>query len=214
MNEGEYQLKDPEELKKRIAMLDQPHMTPLSIYLQKMKTELGSGYDTPMFDPCDGGINAKALFLLEAPGPKAVGSGFISRNNPDPSAKNFNKLLLESGFNRREILLWNIVPWYVGSGKKIRPVRMSDIDQATPFLKELLSILSKLRVIILVGIKAQSARSRISNITELPIVNSYHPSNLSLNSDPNRYSDILKSLYEAQNITNACSPNSLVAGSS
>ena len=91
---------------------------------------------------------------------------------------------------------------------------MSDIDQAIPFLKRLLSILSKVQVIVLVGRKSQSARSRISNITKLPIVNSYHPSNLSLNSDPNRYSDILKSLHEVQNITNACSPNSLVASPS
>ena len=86
-------------------MLCLPHILPLVNYLDLMKEELGNGFDTPMFDPCDGGVNDKALFLLEAPGPKAVGSGFISRNNPDPSAKNINKLLIETGFKREETLL-------------------------------------------------------------------------------------------------------------
>ena len=37
----------------------------------------------PHFDPLDGGSNAQVLFLMEAPGPKASASGFVSRNNPD-----------------------------------------------------------------------------------------------------------------------------------
>ena len=199
--EGDYQLRDEKIQEQRREMLNLPHMLPLVNYLDLIKKELGNKYDTPMFDPCDGGINAKALFLLEAPGPKAVKSGFISRNNPDPSAKNMNKLLFESEFKREEMVLWNIVPWYVGTGQRIRPVKISDIEQALPFLKRLLALLKGLRVIVLVGKKAQRAGSRISKITEIQTVYSYHPSNQSLNRNPNRYSDILKKFQEARNIT-------------
>jgi uracil-DNA glycosylase len=103
-------------------------------------------------------------------------------------------------FEKRRLVFWkwNIVPWYVGTTDKIRPVRMSDIEQAIPFLERLLGLLEELRVIVLVGRKAQSATSRISRITHLPIIHSYHPSNLSLHSDPNRYSDILQKLQEAR----------------
>ena len=201
MVDGAYQLKNSRDLAERIEMLRLPHILPLVSYLNSMKNERWNGFEIPMFDPCDGGINAKALFLLEAPGPKAVKSGFISRNNPDPSAKNMNKLLLESGFKREEMLLWNIVPWYVGTSQRIRTVKISDIEQALPFLKRLLALLKELKVIILVGKKAQRAGSRISKITEVPTVCSYHPSNQSLNRDPDRYSDILKKFQEARNIT-------------
>lgn len=204
--EGEYQLRDKETQEQRRQMLNLPHMLPLVNYLDLIKKELGNEFDTPMFDPCDGGVNSKVLFLLEAPGPKAVGSCFISRNNPDPTAKNMNKLLYESGLKREETILWNIVPWYVGTGKKIRPVKMSDIKQVLPFLKQLIALLLNLRVIVLVGKRAQSAKNHLAKLTELPIICSYHPSNLSLNSDANRYSYILEKFQDAKNILKKIAP--------
>ncbi len=198
MLEDDYQLKNATALAERRSMLTLPHILPLVEYLEALKNELGSDFDTPMFDPCDGGVEAKALFLLEAPGPKAVGSDFISRNNPDPTARNINGLLDKSGFKRQETILWNIVPWYVGTPNKIRPVKMSDIEKALPYLEKLLALLKDLQVIILVGKKAQKAHSHLSKLTDLPIIDSYHPSNLSLNSDPNRYSEILEKFKEAR----------------
>lgn len=64
----------------------------------------------PAFDPADGGSAAKVLFLLEPPGPGAVRSGLISRNNKDETAANFNGLLAEAGIAPAETLLWNVVP--------------------------------------------------------------------------------------------------------
>ncbi|WP_132049372.1 hypothetical protein [Curtobacterium sp. PhB136] len=46
----------------------------------------------PHFDPAEAGVKARALLLLDAPGRKTVlewgGSGFISLDNEDPTAKN------------------------------------------------------------------------------------------------------------------------------
>jgi len=79
----------PAACKERAGMLSLPHMLPLRDFVESLRNEMGPEYEIPHFDPLDGGINAQVLFLLEAPGSKAVASGFVSRHNPDETAKNF-----------------------------------------------------------------------------------------------------------------------------
>ncbi len=74
-------------------MLDCSHLASLARYAAALRA-MGRG-EVPDFDPQDGGIAARALFLFEKPGPmtipalvgKRTGSGFISRNNDDPTAE-------------------------------------------------------------------------------------------------------------------------------
>src|ERR1700683_3159077 len=75
----------------RLALLRGDKMCRLTEFVEQLRTER-EGDRVPNFDPLDGGIRAKCLFLLEAPGPKAVASGFVSRNNPDETAKNWFEL--------------------------------------------------------------------------------------------------------------------------
>jgi uracil-DNA glycosylase len=177
-----------------------PSIEPLVAHAASLRQELGAGYQIPDFDPNNGGIDARALFLLEAPGPKAVVTGRISQDNPDPSARNMMRLLGEAGFDRREVVLWNVVPWYVGDGRKIRPVRPSDIQQALPYLRALLGLLTGLQVIVLVGRKAQAARADIAKMTGVPLVDSFHTSNLVMNRSPTRYGKILGIFQAARRI--------------
>src|SRR6476646_8560373 len=79
----------------RKAQLHEPHIAPLTAFVEKLRAQVGTGVSIPNFDPWDGGIDAEILYLLEAPGPKAVLTGFVSRNNPDESAKNFFELNAE-----------------------------------------------------------------------------------------------------------------------
>lgn len=171
-----YALKDPEEFTRRRTMLSLPHMQPLLSYLEGIRRRQGPEYHMPAFDPCDGGIHARLLFLLEAPGPKAVKSSFISHNNPDQTVRNMNQLLRDAGISRKDTVLWNIVPWYVGDGRKIRPVSRTDIQEAAPYLKELVSLLPNLLGIVLVGKKSQSARRELVNLTDVPFFETHHPS--------------------------------------
>jgi uracil-DNA glycosylase len=67
----------------RAAKLTEPHVAPLTAFVEALRAEMGPGVGLPHFDPLDGGVEAEVLYLLEAPGPRAVESGFISRNNPD-----------------------------------------------------------------------------------------------------------------------------------
>lgn len=194
-------LRFEEEKRRRVALLSQPHIAPLVAYLEKIKAENGDK-ELPCFDPCDGGVEAKALFLLEAPGPKAVGSQFISRNNPDPSARNLCGLLQEAKIGREDSLLWNIVPWYVGDGTRIRAVNREDIRQSLPYLQELLLLLPRLEVIVLVGQKAQSAKKEILQLSALPIVSTHHPSARVFNSWPHKKEEMREHLQQVAALLN------------
>ena len=113
-------LGDPNERERRRTLLREKHIAPLTDFVDQIRKEQNKKDEVPYFDPLDGGINAQCLFVLEAPGPKTKVSGFISRNNPDETAKNSFEFHKEAGIPREKTILWNIVPWYIGSGKKIR----------------------------------------------------------------------------------------------
>ena len=190
LEDAPYALQSADEQRRRVTLLSQPHVKPLVDYLHVIRSHQ-SGRDLPYFDPCDGGILARALFLLEAPGRQAVGSTFISRNNPDQTAKNMCTLLQSAGIARRDTLLWNIVPWYVGDGSRIRPVTPQDIQEALPYLKGLLDLLPHLRVMVLVGKKAQSATGSIRQLTSVPILATDHPSPRVFNVWPEKRAQVL-----------------------
>src|SRR5437660_8308534 len=119
-------LGSPQVCNDRRAQLHEPHIAPLTAFVEEVRRKAGAGAAIPDFDPWDGGVDAEILFLLEAPGPRAVASGFISRNNPDESAKNFFQLNAEAKIPRKRTVTWNVVPWYIGDGKSIRAADRTD----------------------------------------------------------------------------------------
>jgi hypothetical protein len=112
------------------------------------------------------GINARILLLFENPGRRADavhGSGFISADNDDRSAENMWHSFREAAIDRsRDLINWNIVPWYLGDAQKIGSLRTSDIEEARPALAQLLALLPDLRVVIVCGRKA-GARADFSS---------------------------------------------------
>jgi len=181
----------------RLEALGQPHIAPLTAFVRELRARMGADYAIPYFDPEDGGIHADCLFLLEAPGPKAVQSGFISRNNPDETARNFFLLNEEAGINRTRTVTWNIVPWYVGSGSKIRAANKQDIRSAEEPLRALLSLLPSLHSIVLVGRKATLARESIASLAPaVELLTMPHPSPMFVNRSPANRERILTALRE------------------
>ena len=181
-----YALASAEERQRRISLMALPHIRTLADYLSQLRISLGPGFDTPSFDPCDGGAGAKALFLLEAPGPKAVSSAFVSRNNPDPTAKNLCGLLADAHLPRSATLIWNAVPYYVGEAGKIRAVNSKDLQLSRPFLKELLGLLPELMVVVLMGKKAQKMAQVIKGYADVLIIYTPHPSARVFNTWPEK----------------------------
>ncbi|MGA2970791.1 MAG: uracil-DNA glycosylase [Acidimicrobiales bacterium] len=186
-------LRDQTQCDARRALLGSPTLRELTAFVQRLRSDIGG--DVPDFDPLDGGTTAECLFLLEAPGPRAVQTGFVSRNNPDETAKNWHDLNRLAGIDRRRTLTWNIVPWYIGENSRIRPATQDDINRGLPYLQELLGLLPNLHVVVLVGRKAGCAQSRIREwaghveIIELP-----HPSPTFVNRAPPHRDLILQKL--------------------
>jgi hypothetical protein len=111
----------------------------------------------PHFDPAESGVEARALLLFEAPGPKTVqewgGSGFISVDNDDPTAQNIWQTRNEVGLDEH-VLAWNIVPWVLGRAS-VKPTA-TELAQGAVELRSLLEQLPDLRVIVLGGQKSQA----------------------------------------------------------
>jgi uracil-DNA glycosylase len=193
--------KDVMAVKARLEQLREPHIKPLSAFVEALRLEDDSRR-IPYFDPKDGGINAECLFLLEAPGGKAV--EFISRNNNDETAKNFFELNCEAGIPRERTISWNIVPWYIGTEdeKKIHAATVKDISDGTPHLLRLLKLLPKLRAVVFVGKKAQRVKEDVRrNTSGLEFFDSPHPSPLFVNRPGNR-DILLNKLIEVSHFIN------------
>ena len=149
----------------------------------------------PDFDPLDGGVDAECLFLLEAPGRKAVGSGFVSRNNPDETASNFFAVNVQAGLLRSRTATWNAVPWYLGDGNRIRAASSSDLRSAKQHLAGLFKLLPRLRVVVLVGRKAQRYETAVVQLApSATVLACPHPSPLSFNGRPERRAEVLACL--------------------
>lgn len=186
-------------------MLQQSHMQPLVTFVERARKSLNIEDDIPMFDPCDGGVNARVLIFLEAPGRKALDSQFVSRNNPDRTAAKINQLLNAARINRKDTIIWNIVPWYIGQDdtrKRIRAANVADIAQALPFNKELLKLLTNLEVIVLMGKNAQLAKADIRSITNALIFCTAHPSPRVVNSWPQKIEEAQQVFIKVGSILN------------
>ena len=133
-------LADPAACAAQTKQLREPHIAPLTVFVEALRAQVGPDLSIPNFDPWDGGIDAEILYLLEAPGPKAVLSGFISRNNPDETAKNFFELNAEAKVPRKRTVTWNIVPWYIGDGKHVRSANRADLRAGIRELPRLFSL--------------------------------------------------------------------------
>jgi uracil-DNA glycosylase len=139
------------------------------------------GLDVPNLDPNDGGVNARALFLLETPGPRAVGTGFISRDNPDPSARNMGRVLDDAGFLRSEVVLWNVVPNCVSTVDENRNVSIAQIRDAVPASQAFIDCLARLRVVVFCGRKAQRAAPFLRFPAGVEPLSTFHPGARSYN---------------------------------
>jgi uracil-DNA glycosylase len=175
-------LRSPEAVALHRLMLHEPHIAPLADFVEKLR-RAHPAWEFPDFDPLDGGSNADILFLFEKPGRMTsaggTGSGFISRNNDDPTAEATFGFMKEAGLSRKRTVTWNIVPGWNGT----RSVTTAELRAGVDALKGLLPLLPKLRTIILVGQKAQRATSLVKSLG-LRILVSAHPSPLVRASQP------------------------------
>jgi len=190
-------LASKEAVRARLAMAMEPHVAPLQALAERIRESRDAPDGVPRFDPLDGGINARVLLLQEAPGPRAVGSGFVSFDNPDQTAANARHACESAGLTREDVVRWNAVPWYIGNegGTKIRPATRDDVKRAEPWLAQLLELLPRLQVVVLMGKNAQRLEPVIKRIApNLRIETTTHCSPLALNYSPERRPALIEKL--------------------
>jgi uracil-DNA glycosylase len=176
--------------------LGDPHVRPLMDLIDDLRAR---GFDVPNVDPDDGGVNARVLFLLETPGPKAVGSRFVSRANPDPSARNFGRALDEACFERFDVLLWNVVPHCVSTAEQNRNVSAAEIRQALPALQRFIDHLPRLAVVVFCGRSAQRAIGLLRLPSRVRVLSTFHPGAKAYNR-PDYRAHIHKTFKEAHHL--------------
>lgn len=179
-------LRDPKCLEERVNMIYLPHVAPLTEFVRNLpEKDFGK---VPYFDPMDGGINARFLFLFEKPGRKAssTGSGFISRNNDDKTAENTFHFMQEAKINRTTTCIWNTIPGWNGK----RKITNTEFEIGINSLQNLLPLLTKLVVIVLVGKKAQKAEEFIKKFKKVHFIHSYHPSPINFATAPQKLESI------------------------
>ena len=187
----------PEIRQARLGMLELDHIKPLNEFRRRLAEK--SDAEFPHFDPADGGINASILFLLEKPGPMTSterpgrsGSGFISRDNDDPTAEATFEFMRQAGLPREETVLWNVVPGWNGT----RAISAPELKAGVADVENLLALMHGAKAIVLVGKKARRAEPLLHE-TGLQIFHSPHPSPLVRASQPEQWLSIPKLWAEA-----------------
>ena len=181
-------LRSPEIVSARRQLLLDPHIAPLTTYVGKLRKTYPD-LEFPDFDPLDGGVAAEVLFLFEKPGPMTStagrGSGFISRDNDDPTAKTTFLFMNEARIKRNTTVIWNVIPGWNGT----RRITSEELQIGITCIYQLLLLLPNLDTIVLVGKKSQRAKKVIQR-AGLKILDSPHPSPLVRASQPDRWSQI------------------------
>ena len=176
--------RDPVFLGDKRERLWEPHVAPINAFVNRIAGEVGRSM--PYVDPDSGGIHARVLFLLESPAtPAALGSGMLSADNDDETAKNIWHGYREAGMPRTYGLHWNAVPWYVGTGLKNQAVTPTDIRRGWPYLLELLDLAPQVVAIVAFGLTAKRSVEGLQGELGgrgIEIITSIHPSPRNYNS--------------------------------
>lgn len=200
--------RDPMVLDSRLTRLREPHVAPLTDWVEELRRLLGDDAIVPWFDPADGGVAASILWLLEAPSRKATrefgGSGIVSPNNNDGTAANTWRTRDEAGVSRSAVVHWNVIPYYIGTASKIRAWTRTDIAAVGPLLSELLSLLPQIQCVVLGGRAAQTAwhDHRPEDVAAL-VIECPHPSQTNVNTRPCTWARIV----EAWRLAGSFSPS-------
>lgn len=185
----------------KLSRVHDPHVAPLNALVVAWRRE---GLDVPWVDPDLGGIHSRILFLHESPGPASStghGSAIISPDNDDQTAARFQRLSREAGLDPRTYVNWNVVPWYVSATGKSANATSADGAAALPYLHQFVTLLTELRVVVVMGGFAEFWWLRYLRQPEspvLPLVCAPHPSASARRSRPGFEADIAIAMAKAR----------------
>lgn len=145
-------------VRRKKARLHERHVAPLTRLADAIAAARGlPAGDVPYPDPDHGGVHARVLFLLTAPGPGAkthTGSGLLSLENNDPGAARCHRETDRVGLAWSEVVHWNVVPFPI---KLERSPTSAEIVAGSRWIPDLLARLEEVRVVVLLGLVPECA---------------------------------------------------------
>lgn len=155
--------------------------------------------EVPDPDPLDGGAEARLLLLLETPGPRIRATGFVSQDNPAETSANLFRAIRTAGIARRDLLVWNAVPWIIHpEGATNRAPRRPEVAAGLAWIAPLIAVLPRLRVVILAGRIAAAAEPVLRHLRPgLPVLRMPHPSPTYLCTSPAHPARVAAAFAEA-----------------
>lgn len=154
---------DPAVVALKHAHIRDPHVAPINALADRVADAEGIARGlVPYVDPQLGGVDATVLALLDNPSTKAeagTGSGLLSLENDDPTARKSATHYNEYGLTPGEVVHWNVAPAPVAGA---RNGSSTDAERArgARWLPELLELLPNLRVVLLMGANARDGWRR------------------------------------------------------
>ena len=142
----------PGVLRERRARRYAGTVGPLNRWVDRLRG--ATGEQVPYFDPAAAGDGARVLVLLQDPSAEAgTRSGFVSRHNNDPTARNAYLAGERAGLSYDVSLFWNVVPWWVADPAKRAPGRTlaSEAVRARPHLAHLFHLLDPAPGVVVVA---------------------------------------------------------------
>jgi hypothetical protein len=102
----------PEAIAMRRSRLLEPHMAPLTTWVETIRDRLDPCHSATVcdFDPNAGGTGARVLYIAQDPSSTAADTGFISPYNNDSTAKATTEACNEAGLAASELVHWNVFP--------------------------------------------------------------------------------------------------------
>jgi hypothetical protein len=110
----------------------------------------------------------------------------------DPTARNLRTALERAGLDEDDCLFWNAVPWHVERGAVTRHLRLG-----AGYLAALVDLLPDLAVVVAMGRTAQRTVAFVPGGLPVPMVETWHSSNLALNREPGRRNELAADLARA-----------------
>jgi hypothetical protein len=117
------------------------------------------GVTVPYVAPHYNAANATILSLSSNPGPRAGGdggSGFLSRENDDPTAERMSQVFATVGLSDEHVLPWNAYPWYVHQAYP-NGLPAGLLNEGLDPLKRLLELHPQIRTVVAHGGDAKRA---------------------------------------------------------
>jgi hypothetical protein len=154
------------------------HVEPINRMADGYKDE---GRPMPYIAPAHGGVDARMLFILRDPGPKTADPDredvrWLCVENDDQTAERFCGLLERADIAIRDTMPWNAYPWYINAA----PSRAQLRDGLVP-LQSLLTLMTDLRVIVLMGREAEASwdllQPGLQLLPSVEVLRTRHPSN-------------------------------------